>query len=80
MGADEFQILEGTLRCSTKIRKLDISGNSLRNQGCAEVANMLIGNKSIQRLNIDNNQINELGIVPLLYVLEQNNTLVKLSA
>ena len=78
MGYDQFFILEGTIRNSKKLRKLNMSSNQLRNQGCTEVANIMMSNTSIQTLNLDNNDIKEHGLVAMLKVLETNKTLVKL--
>ena len=47
MGYDQFIILEGTIRNSKKLRKLNLSSNQLRNQGCTEIANLMINNQSI---------------------------------
>ena len=71
-------ILAGTIRNSRKLRSLNLSSNQLRNQGCIEVANVLLTNSTLQSLNLDNNDIKEAGLVALLKVLKDNHTLVKL--
>lgn len=78
MGYDQFMLLQGTIRNSRRLRTLNMSSNQLRNQGCIEVANVLVSNTSIQSVNLDNNDIKEAGLVALLKVLKDNKTLVKL--
>lgn len=71
-------ILQGTIRNSRRLRSLNLSSNQLRNQGCIEVANVLVSNTSLQSVNLDNNDIKEAGLVALMKVLKDNRTLVKL--
>lgn len=78
MGFDQFIILAGNIRNSRRLRSLNLSSNLLRNQGCVEVANILVSNTSLQSLNLDNNDIKEIGLVALLKVLKENRSLVKL--
>jgi Ran GTPase-activating protein (RanGAP) involved in mRNA processing and transport len=78
LGYDQFIVLAGTIRNSRRLRFLDLSSNQLRNQGCIEVANMLVSNTGLQSLNLDNNDIREAGLVALLKVLKENRSLVNL--
>lgn len=73
-------ILAGTIRNSKKLVKLNICSNTIKDQGCLEVATVLFSNTSIKSINLDNNEIKEHGLVGLLKVLEQNKSLVKLRA
>lgn len=71
-------ILAGTIRNSRKLRSLNLSHNELRNQGCIEVANVLLTNATLQSLNLEKNEIKEAGLVALLKVLKDNHTLAKM--
>jgi Ran GTPase-activating protein (RanGAP) involved in mRNA processing and transport len=62
----------------TRIAKLDLSLNSISDEGCYHLAAMLRDNTSIQQLNLANNAITDIGMTHLAKALFDNATLSEL--
>lgn len=54
-----LKLMSGTLSCSTNIKSLNLSQNSLKDAGAQQIAEILLSNKYLEKLKIDQNQISE---------------------
>ena len=68
-----------TIQINTKIQKLDMSHNSISNNGTAVICDILMINESLREINLKGNSITQQGAITLSKAIQVSNTLQKLN-